>query len=76
MINSIIGHIIEENMPSQNDYPQYYNVDDVPVVLELDGDEVVGKCANGMPHPIGKAIVEGFEISKEEYKKLADELYH
>ena len=33
-------------------YPRYYNVDDVPVVIELDGEDVVGKCGNGKPYPI------------------------
>jgi hypothetical protein len=56
-------------------YPQYYNVDDVPVVLEEDGDYVVGKVANGRPYPIGKAMVDGYQITKEEYTRLAKQLY-
>lgn len=56
-------------------YPRYYNVDDVPVIIELDGDDVVGKSANGKPYAIGKAIVDGFEITEKEYKALAKELY-
>lgn len=51
-------------------YPQYYNVDDAPVILELEGDKIVGRLANGKPYPVGKAIVEGFEITKEEYDEL------
>jgi hypothetical protein len=57
------------------EYPVYYEVDDIPVVLELDGDDVVGKSANGKPYAIGKAIVNGRVISKKEYKALAKELY-
>lgn len=56
-------------------YPQYYNVDDVPVTLELDGEEVIGKIANGKPYQVGKAITEGFKITKEEYITLGKELY-
>lgn len=63
-------------MKSKNtDYPQYYNVDDVPVMLKLDGESVVGVTANGKPYPIGKAIVDGYRITKGEYAKLAKELY-
>lgn len=56
-------------------YPQYYNVDDVPVILELEGDEVVGKIANGKPYPVGKAIVEGLTITKNDFDKLVKILY-
>lgn len=56
-------------------YPQYYDVNDIPVVLKLDGDDVVGKSANGMPYSIGKAIIEGINISKAEYDKMAKDLY-
>lgn len=56
-------------------YPSYYNVDDVPVVLELEGDEVVGKIVNGKPFPVGKAIVEGYRITKDEYFRLAEDLH-
>ena len=56
-------------------YPQYYDVDDIPVVLKLDGEDVIGLCANGSPYPIGKAIVLGNPISKTEYLKLAEAVY-
>lgn len=56
-------------------YPQYYNVDDVPVVLELEGEEIVGKVANGRSYSVGKAIVEGFKITKKEYLHLINTLY-
>lgn len=60
-------------------YPAYFDVDDVPVKLELIGkgenEEVVGSLANGKPYPIGKAIVDGFKITKKEYDKLAKALY-
>ncbi len=56
-------------------YPIYYNVDDVPVIIEEDGNDAVGKCANGKPYPIGKAVVDGYEITKAEYVKLAKDLY-
>lgn len=56
------------------EYPKYYDVNDVPVVLELVGD-VVGKSANGMPYGIGKAIVDGYLITETEYIKMAQDLY-
>lgn len=56
-------------------YPIYYNVDDIPIKIALVGDEVFGLCANGKPYPIGKAVVDGFEISEEEYTRLAKNLY-
>lgn len=57
------------------EYPGYYDVNDIPVVLELIGDIVVGKSANGMPYGIGKAIVNGYLITKTEYIKMAQNLY-
>lgn len=56
-------------------YPRYYNVDDVPVILELENNMVVGKIANGKPYQIGKAIVESHKITKAKYIKLAKDLY-
>lgn len=56
-------------------YPRYYEVNDIPVVIMLDGEDVVGKSANGMPYPIGKTYVLGHEISRDEYVKLAKTLY-
>lgn len=56
-------------------YPQYYEVNDIPVILELEGEEVVGKSANGMPYPIGKIFVTGYKITREEYVKMAKKLY-
>lgn len=56
-------------------YPRYYNVNDVSVVLELVEDDVVGKSANGMPYGIGKAIVDGYLITKTKYIKMAQDLY-
>ena len=56
-------------------YPIYYNVDDIPVIIAEYGHEVYGQCANGRPYPIGKAIVDGFEISEGEYKKLQQNIY-
>ena len=57
-------------------YPVYYNVDDIPVVLELENNIVIGKTANGSPYQIGKAIVEGYKITKAKYIKLAKDLYN
>lgn len=66
-------------MAKEIKYPKYFNVDDVPVKLEVIGKgkdaEVVGRIANGKPYAIGKAIVDGFEITKKEYDKLAKDLY-
>jgi len=56
-------------------YPLYYEVDDVPIILEEDGNDVVGHCANGQPYPIGKAIVEGHQVTRTEYNKLTKKLY-
>ena len=55
--------------------PRYYNVDDIPVIIRLDGKDVVGLCANGKPYAIGKAIVLGYPISKKEYLELAKASY-
>lgn len=60
---------------SEIKYPRYYNVDDIPVIIELDGEEVVGKSGNGQPYPIGKAYVDGYEITKKEYEVLVKKLY-
>jgi len=56
-------------------YPIYYDVEGIPVILKLEGNEVVGKCANGQPYAIGKAIVLGCMISKKEYIKLSKIIY-
>lgn len=56
-------------------YPLYYNVDDIPVVLELDGDYVVGKSGNSKLYPIGKAVVDGYKITEKEYMVLQKTLY-
>jgi malate/lactate dehydrogenase len=67
------------NMTNIEEYPKYYNVDDIPVVLELvkEGDKeiVKGKCGNGQPYAIGKAMVDGNPITKDEYEQLSVELY-
>jgi hypothetical protein len=33
--------------------PIYYNADDIPVMIEEDGDDAVGKCGNGQLYPQG-----------------------
>jgi hypothetical protein len=55
--------------------PTYYNVDDIPVIILLDGKTVIGLCANGKPYAIGKVLVLGYPISKDEYIKLAKASY-
>lgn len=66
-------------MTEINTYPKYYIVDDIPVVLEeiQQGEETIiaGRCANGQPYQIGKAIVDGNEVTKKEYESAATELY-
>ncbi|OGD95497.1 hypothetical protein A3F57_03115 [Candidatus Roizmanbacteria bacterium RIFCSPHIGHO2_12_FULL_36_11] len=57
-------------------YPKYYNVDDIPIIIELEGDEVAGYSGNGQPYPLGKAVIDGHEISRAEYLKLRKELYN
>ena len=58
-----------------SEYPLYYNVDDVPIVILLEGEEVVGKIANSMDYPIGKAVVDGYQITRQEYVALSKALY-
>ncbi len=55
-------------------FPQYFVVDDVPVHLELEDGEVVGYNWLENPYPIGKAMVEGERINKEEYVRLVKEM--
>ena len=59
-----------------SEYPRYYNVDDVPIVILLERDEVVGKIANGQPYPPGKAVVDGYQIPRQEYVALSKALYN
>lgn len=56
-------------------YPIYYKVDDLPVMLSVENNEVVGQTGNGKLYPVGKAIVEGIKINKSEYLKLVKNLY-
>jgi len=45
----------------------FFEVDDTLVRLESDGKEVKGYVVRtGAPYPIGKAIIEGIELSQEE----------
>ena len=55
-------------------FPQYYVVDDVPVHLEFEAGEVAGYNWLENPYPIGKAMVEGERINKEEYIRLVEEM--
>jgi len=56
-------------------YPAYFNLDDVPIALELEGDKVVCKIANGKPFPVGKAIVGDYRITKIEVGRLPMNYY-
>ncbi len=56
-------------------YPIYYSVNDLPVVLNIEKQEVVGRTGNGVPYPVGKTIVEGYKIKKGEFLKLTRNLY-
>lgn len=51
-------------------YPKYYLLEgEIPVKLSLnEAGEVEGTNHLGNPYPIGKAIVEGQKISKEEFE--------
>jgi hypothetical protein len=57
----------DDNRP----WPRFFEVDNVPVRLDLEGDTVVGSTGFGKPYAPAKALVEGFEISEEEFKRLA-----
>lgn len=56
-------------------YPMYYSVNELPVMLNIENNEVVGRAGNGKLYPIGKTIVEGYKIKKEEYMMLIKSLY-
>jgi len=51
-------------------YPLYYLIDDIPIALIIEKGMVVGRAMNGRLFPIGKAIVEGYQITNDEYLKL------
>ncbi len=55
-------------------FPQFFVVDDVPVRLELEGGEVAGYNWLENPYPIGKTMIEGKRIDKEEYVRLVKEM--
>lgn len=55
-------------------YPKYYLVEDVPVKLSLEKDQVFGENYLGNPYPIGKAIIDGVEIDYEEFKRRSKAL--
>lgn len=53
----------------QDKYPQYYCVDfDIFVRLVKEGNKVSGYNHLGNTYPVGKAIVEGQLITKEEFE--------
>ena len=67
-LSLIVIGMTDFNSPSNT----FFEVDDKLVVLESDGKEVKGfVVATGVPFPIGKAIVEGTELSPEEAKRRA-----
>ena len=56
-----------------NKYPQYYDVNDTPVVVEYDAktDEVFAKTAWGADYILGKILSDGHKITKEEFDRMA-----
>jgi hypothetical protein len=54
-----------------NKYPQYYEVDDVYVVVNYDSktDEVYAKTKSGADFFLHKILNNGRKITKEEYTK-------
>lgn len=63
-------------------YPKFYEVDDVPIRVDLDAktNEVSGKTWSGHPYPPFKALSEGSEINEAAYieasKAYEDHLVH
>jgi len=56
-------------MKSKTKYPEYYCVDfEIFVKIEKIGDSAVATNHLGNPYPIGKAIVDGQQITKEEFE--------
>lgn len=51
-------------------YPRFFEVDEVLVRLDSDGDDLVCTTWAGYPYGIGKALSEGAEITEEEYNRL------
>ena len=53
----------------KNKYPEYYCVDfDIFVKLVKKGNKIAGYNHLGNPYPIGKAIVDGQKITKQEFE--------
>lgn len=48
--------------------------EELPVRLEQRGWEVFGFNLHNSPYPVGKIIIEGRQIAKEEYDKLVAEI--
>jgi len=53
------------------EYPKYYEVDDLPIMIDLEGDEVTGYTWSGHAYPPMKAMAEGRQIAKEVYEEAA-----
>ncbi len=52
-------------------YPQYYCVDfEIFIKLVKEGKEIAGYNHLGSPYPVGKAIIDGQLITKEEFESL------
>lgn len=54
---------------------EYFDVDDIPVVVYLDGekDEYVAFNDLGNPYSMGKVITEGMKITEKQFNAMAKE---
>jgi len=58
-------------MEDKKEYPRYFKVSDDVVRLEQQGENIKGfVMSSETPYPPAKAIVDGYEITKEEAEKL------
>lgn len=55
-------------------FPEYYDVDGTYVILFVDPNDkrVYGKTSTGYPYSPERAIIEGYRITKSDYKELVE----
>ena len=57
-------------MSDELKFPMFFDVDDLPVKVYKEGDELVCVTDSGFPYGIGKAFSEGKPITEEEFDKF------
>jgi hypothetical protein len=57
-------------------YPQFFEVDDVLVRLDLGGDTIRARNSLGSPFPLAKVISEGRRISEAQYLQQLNARQH